>query len=202
MRPYNLYRVSSLCGDGIGARTTGAPETVRFFFFRDEAMTTLRPAEPHDAGALAHLRAASMIELGYLTAADEDAFVRRAAVDFARLFDDARLVAHVLCDAQTVVGSACAIFFDRLPFPDGALHAEISGVYVAPTYRGAGHATRLVDLVVAAVRRSGARRTFLRPTAGSKALYERLGFVDDEGGLMRLASAAKGRSLHDYANNV
>jgi len=190
MRPYDPYRVSSLCGDGTRARTTGAPETVRFFFSRDEAMTNVRPAEPHDAGALARLRAASMIELGYLAPAEQAAFVRRAAAHFARLFDDARLVAHVLCDDDAVVGSACAIFFERLPFPDGALHAEISGVYVDPAYRRMGHATQLIDHVVAAVRRSGARRTFLRPTPGSNVLYERLGFVNDDGGLMRLRSLA------------
>jgi GNAT superfamily N-acetyltransferase len=151
-------------------------------------MTHVRPAGPRDAEALAHLRAASMIELGYLTPSERAAFARGAAAQFARLFDDARLAAHVLCDGDAVVGSACAIYFERLPFPDGSLHAEISGVYVEPAYRGAGHATRLVDEVVAAVRCSGARRTFLRPTRGSKALYERLGFIDDEGGLMRLGA--------------
>jgi GNAT superfamily N-acetyltransferase len=156
-------------------------------------MTDVRPAEPSDAAALARLRAASMIELAYLTPRERAAFVRRAAAHFARLFREARLVAHVLCDADAVVGSACAIFFERLPFPDGALHAEISGVYVDPAYRGAGHATRLVDEVVAAVRGSGVRRTFLRPTPGSKALYARLGFVDDDGGLMRLEASGVAR---------
>ncbi|MDB5072391.1 MAG: acetyltransferase [Candidatus Eremiobacteraeota bacterium] len=151
-------------------------------------MIEIRRAEPEDAPDLARLRAASLAEQGYLPPAERQPFAQRAADDFARMFAGGRLVAWLLVDGETVVGSACANYFDRLPFPDGSLHAELSGVYVEPAYRRAGHASRLVSAVVRDIRSSPARMTFLRPSPGARSLYARLGFVDDPTGVMSLGA--------------
>jgi predicted GNAT family acetyltransferase len=82
------------------------------------------------------------------------------------------------------VGSSCAVFYDRLPYPDGSRHAELCGVYVMPAYRNGGLASELIREVVATTR-GFARKTFLRPSPQAKGLYARLGFV--ETGLMMLA---------------
>ncbi len=129
-------------------------------------MIEIRRADAHDTAELARLRAASLVDQGYLSEAQRAAFAERARADFGRLFAEDRLVAWLLCAGPAVVGTACAIYFERLPFPDGMLHAELSGVYVEPPYRGAGHASRLVGAVVATVRASGARRTLPAPLAG------------------------------------
>jgi GNAT superfamily N-acetyltransferase len=150
-------------------------------------MIELRRAGPDDAGDLARLRAASLSEQGYLTPSQREPFARRAAGDFARLLAERRLVAWLLCADGAIVGSACATYFERLPFPDGTLHAELSGVYVAPGFRGAGRATRLISAVVDEIRSSPARKTVLRPSPAARSLYERLGFVDDATGVMSLA---------------
>ncbi|HTD32132.1 MAG TPA: GNAT family N-acetyltransferase [Candidatus Elarobacter sp.] len=150
-------------------------------------MIEIRAAGAADAETLSRLRAASLIEQGHLSETERDVFTRRATGDITRLFADGRLVAMLLLDGTCGVGSACATYFERLPFPDGTLHAELSGVYVEPAYRGAGHGTRLVSAVVEAMRVSGARRTFLRPSPGARTLYARLGFVDDRVGVMTLA---------------
>jgi GNAT superfamily N-acetyltransferase len=152
------------------------------------AMIDIRRAEPEDASELARLRAASLAEQGYLQPAERPAFARRAADDFARLFAERRLVAWLLVDGDAAVGSACANYFERLPFPDGSLHAELSGVYVERPYRCAGHATRLVAAVVRELRSSPVRKTFLRPSPGARSLYTRLGFVDDTSGVMSLGA--------------
>jgi GNAT superfamily N-acetyltransferase len=129
-----------------------------------------------------------MIEMGYLRADERDRFALRASTDIRELFEANRLIAWVLCDVQRVAGSACATFFERLPYPDGALHAEVGGVYVEPAYRGRGYASRLVEAILAEVRAAGVRGTFLRPSARSKPLYARLGFTDDERSVMRLSA--------------
>ena len=161
-------------------RTTGAPDTARFFI--------VRRAGADDAPELARLRAASLAEQGYLGDGERAAFVARATADTARLFREERLAAWLACANDAVIGSACAVYFDRLPFPDGTLHAELCGVYVEPLFRGAGVASRLVAAVVEAVRTSGVRRTFLRPSPGARSLYTRLGFVDDATGVMRFSA--------------
>jgi len=149
-------------------------------------MIEIRAAGAADAETLSRLRAASLIEQGHLSESERNGFARRAAGDITRLFADGRLVAMLLVDGGHGAGSACATYFERLPFPDGTLHAELSGVYVEPAYRCAGHGTRLVSAVVEAMRVSGARRTFLRPSPGARSLYARLGFVDDRVGVMTL----------------
>ncbi len=152
-------------------------------------MIYLRPADRLDGPILAELRAASLVEMGLLAPAERDGFVAAAECDIDRLFHDHRVVAWVTCDDEAVVGSASAVLYDRLPYPEGSLHAEVAGVYVSPAYRRNGYAAEMVSEVVASVRASGVRKTFLRPSPGAHDLYVRLGFVDDT--LMTLAPAAR-----------
>ena len=151
-------------------------------------MIQIRRAEPSDARALALLRVASLAEQQHLAPERHAAFAQQSEDAFVRLDASGRLVAWLLCDGGAVVGSACAVYFDRLPFPDGSLHAELSGVYVDPAYRGRGHAGKLIERVVADVRSTPARKTFLRPAAKARSLYARLGFVDDATGVMSLGA--------------
>ena len=143
-------------------------------------MIYLRAADRFDARALAELRAASLVELDAAPADAGTAFVPLAAREFFTLFAAERIVAWVACDGERVVGSSCAIFYDRLPYPDGSRHAEVSGVYVMPAYRNRGFASELVREVVAATRAAGARKMFLRPARGAKRLYARLGFIESD----------------------
>jgi len=152
----------------------------------------LRPADELDARWLAELRAASLVELGLLAADAVDVFAARATREFFALFAADRIAAWIACDADRVVGSSCAVFYDRLPYPDGSRHAELCGVYVMPAFRKRGFASELVREVLGAAQAGGARKTFLRPTKSAKALYRRLGFIDTE--LMSFASREPARS--------
>jgi GNAT superfamily N-acetyltransferase len=140
----------------------------------------LRVADQLDASPLGRLRAASLVELGLLSARAAAGFAARARAEFDALFRADRIAAWLGCDDERVVASSCAVFYDRLPYPDGARHAELCGVYVEPAYRRRGVASELVREVVAAAQAGGARKTFLRPSRGARALYARLGFVDTE----------------------
>lgn len=153
-------------------------------------MIYLRAADQLDSGSLAKLRAASLIELDLLPTADADWFTARATWEYSALFRADRLTAWVACDGDRVVASTCAIFYDRLPYPDGSRHAEVCGVYVAPAYRKRGFAGELVREVVAAAQAGGVRKTFLRPSKTARSLYARLGFVDSE--LMTFAGIPDG----------
>lgn len=149
-------------------------------------MIYLRAADRYDARALAQLRAASLVEIDLLATGAVEPFVPQATREFFTLFARERIVAWVACDDSRIVGSSCAVFYDRLPYPDGSLHAELSGVYVEPAYRNRGIATELVREVVA-LSRASARKTFLRPSSKARALYARIGFVETE--LMTLSPA-------------
>jgi GNAT superfamily N-acetyltransferase len=146
----------------------------------EKALIYLRAADRFDVRPLAQLRAASLTELGLLDSAGRDAFIASATREFRLLFAHDRIAAWIACDDARVVATTCAVFYDRLPYPDGSRHAELGGVYVMPGYRKRGLATELVREVIAAAQAGGARKTFLRPAKSAKSLYARLGFVDTE----------------------
>jgi len=126
---------------------------------------------------LASLRAESLIEMGLLERPNAPSFVAETERSMRRLVADDKLVAWLLLDEERVIGCASVIFWERLPYPDGAVHAEIAGVYVAPAYRRRGYATALTREAIAAARTRRSRKIVLHPSAAARRLYERLGFT-------------------------
>jgi len=168
----------------------GAPSMGRFFIcLQRNDVIFLRAADQLDAPALARLRAASLLELGLLERTDFEAFAARATRELASFFRAEVLVAWLAFDGECAIGSCCAMFFDRMPYPNGSLHAEISGVYMLPDYRGRGYAAELTREVMALVSARGTRKTFLRPSKKAEPLYERLGFITEQSKTMTLATS-------------
>lgn len=145
----------------------------------------LRRADALDAAALAELRGAALSEFGELAAGAEAAFVADARREFWQLLREDRLAAWVLEVDGRVAGCACALFWQRLPYPTGSLHAEIAGVYVAPAYRRRGIARELIAEAIACARERGVRRIVLHSTSALRSFYRSLGF--SESGQLRLA---------------
>ncbi len=144
----------------------------------------LRQVDLEETNILAELRAASLLEMGLLRPAAAAEFRLRGRRQFARMLREGRLAAWLLFVDGEPVGSAYAVFFERMPYPETSLHAEIAGVYVAPEFRRRGYASLLVTEALAAARARGVRRIVLQPGHGARGLYERLGFADS--GQMRL----------------
>lgn len=142
----------------------------------DTPVLYLRAATRADARALAELRRASLIELG-LPFACEPEFERAAIRAFDTMLATRELAAWVLVVGGRVAGSACALFWHRLPYPGTSLHAELAGVYVAPPYRRRGIARELCREAIAASRARGVRRIVVHPSAAGATLYAELGFT-------------------------
>jgi GNAT superfamily N-acetyltransferase len=147
----------------------------------------LRRACRFDAAALARLRAASLVEQALLLPHDAPAFERDAVHRFAALLRDDRIAAWLLEADGDVCGAACVLFWERLPYAEGALHAELAGVYVEPAYRRRGVARELCREAIAAARARSPRRIVVHPSLAGRALYRELGFV--AGNEMRLGDA-------------
>jgi GNAT superfamily N-acetyltransferase len=142
----------------------------------------LRYAAYEDAGALAALRTASCLEMGLLGHGEAPGFRLRARREIATLLREERMLAWVLVVAGRIVGCACVVLWNRLPYPGSSRHAEIAGVYVAPEYRRRGYARELVGEAIASARACAVRRTVIAPTEQSRAFYRSFGF-DDAGWL-------------------
>ncbi len=168
----------------------GAPQVARFSFCKETPMVDqipavfLREADAADAADLAELRSASLLEMALLRPADAPAFRQRARHKFSSMLRDERLAAWLLVVNGELVGCASVVFWERLPYAETSLHAEVAGVYVAPEFRRRGFAALLVAEALATARGRGVRRIVLQPSRGSRTLYERFGFSDS--GQMRL----------------
>jgi GNAT superfamily N-acetyltransferase len=142
------------------------------------AALTLRQADAFDASALAELRVAGLIELGMLDPLAAGAFLPRARGEYWALLREERVAAWMLLADGRAAGCACVVFFERLPYPQTSLHAELAAVYVAPPFRRQGIARELVLEALAAARARGVRKIVLQPTKQTRELYRSLGFSD------------------------
>jgi GNAT superfamily N-acetyltransferase len=135
-------------------------------------------ANAGDARALARLRAASLLEQGLLGPDAVPAFELAAEREFRSALEESRVEAWLLISDRSVRGCASALFWERLPYAETALHAELAGVYVEPTLRGRGFARALCRHAIAAARARGVRSIRVHPSRASGRLYRDLGFVD------------------------
>jgi GNAT superfamily N-acetyltransferase len=145
---------------------------------------TLRQADAFDAAALADLRVAGLIELGLLDSLAAAAFAPRARHEYWTLLREDKLAAWMLTADGRAAGCACVLFWNRLPYPETSLHAELAGVYVAPAFRRAGIARELVTEAIATAAARGVRRIVLNPTDQTRTFYRALGF--DASGQLRM----------------
>jgi GNAT superfamily N-acetyltransferase len=94
---------------------------------------------------------------------------------------DGSLVVFVAEDGGKIVGTSGIMFWRHLPGPaalDGR-KAVIANMYTLPEYRKQGIATRLMELQLEEARVRGVKVVNLSATADGRAVYEKLGFVND-----------------------
>jgi ribosomal protein S18 acetylase RimI-like enzyme len=158
----------------------------------DETSVYLRPAGRGDAWALARLRSASLLEQMLLGPSDARVFERAAFREFSMLFADDDLAAWVLVAGDRLAGAACVVFWRRLPYGEGSLHAELCGVYVEPSLRRRGFARKLCSEALASARARDVRKIVVHASDNGRPLYEQLGFTS--GNEMRLDPRGSARS--------
>jgi len=139
----------------------------------------IRPAAIVDAPALARLRYEFRAAIG---APDEpiDAFLARCAVWMeARLHLESPWRCWVAEQRGEIAGHLWLQLIEKIPNPVAELeaHAYITNVYVRPGARGAGAGEQLVATALDWCRGNGVDSVILWPTARSRPLYARHGFV-------------------------
>ncbi len=141
------------------------------------AVVCIKRAGIGDATELARLRAHSLVEQGLLEGGAAERFARDAEPRFDAGLRSGRVVAWILASPTGTHGCAAVNYFERLPYPGTALHAELAGVYVEPSLRGRGFARALCRTAIAAARERGVRRIAVHAALNAGDLYRRLGFV-------------------------
>ena len=148
-------------------------------------MSDIRPATPADASALAELRWEFRAAK---TAPTEtrDAFVARCSDWMTAELRRDTWRAWVAEEEGRIVGQIWLQLLSKLPNPaeERERHAYISNVYVTPAARG-GVGTRLLQTAIDWTRGNEVDRVVLWPTARSRSMYQRHGFVAD-GGVLEL----------------
>ena len=148
-------------------------------------MSDIRPAAPGDAAVLAELRWEFRSGKTAPTETHE-AFVSRCATWMTTELERGLWRAWVAEHDGHIVGQIWVQLLSKLPNPaeEREHHAYISNVYVTPSARG-GVGTRLLETAIEWARANGVDRVVLWPTAKSRTMYHRHGFVAN-GGVLEL----------------
>jgi GNAT superfamily N-acetyltransferase len=152
--------------------------------------TTIRPATPADAAALAALR----FEFRAAHAAPVEpaaAFVARCRAWMEERLAAGRWRAWVAEVDGAIHGQLWLHAIEKIPNPgvEPEAHAYISNVYVRPPLRGRGIGSRLIEAALGWCSGAAIDCVILWPSARSRALYARHGFLD-HGEVMILRLAA------------
>jgi GNAT superfamily N-acetyltransferase len=148
-------------------------------------MIEIRPATPADARALAELRWEFRAGKTPPTEAHET-FVARCALWMSAELERGAWRAWVADESGRIIGQIWLQLLSKLPNPaaERERHAYVSNVYVTPTARG-GIGTRLLQTAIDWAAANDVDRVVLWPTARSRSLYRRHGFVAN-GGVLEL----------------
>lgn len=154
----------------------------------------IRRAVPDDAETLAALRWAFREEFAEATEPRRTFLARCAAVMRAELSSGGRWTAWVAERDGAPVGNAWLQVIRKLPNPgaEPEAHGYISNVYVMPEARGAGIGRALVDAALAFCDAIPVHDVILWPSARSRSLYARAGFVASDAVLRRPGGHAGG----------
>jgi GNAT superfamily N-acetyltransferase len=152
----------------------------------------IRPATPDDAAALAAMRFAFRASLR-ATRESEAAFVARCGVWMRERLttDDSRWRCWLAQDGHQAVGHLWLELVEKIPNPGFELeqHAYVTNFYVRDDVRGAGVGTRMLRAALEWCDAHEVDVVFLWPTARSRPLYERHGFVAADAVLTRQVSS-------------
>ena len=144
-----------------------------------------RRATTDDVDQLAELRKKQLIDEGALPDKDIDTELRSFFED--GLGND-ELVVWVASEGDVIVSTAGVCFFRYPPTfrnPSGIV-AYVTNVYTRDEYRGHGIATALMDRVMEEIRLRGCKLVRLHASSQGRRLYEKLGFADAEGFMIKV----------------
>jgi GNAT superfamily N-acetyltransferase len=139
----------------------------------------VRPATPADAADLARLRYEFRTELDSPVEAESD-FVSRCTEWMGKQLAAGGVWRCWVAESGSgLVGTIWLQLIEKLPNPVGHLgfHGYISSVYVLPGLRNAGVGSALMAACLRECQSQGVDAVFLWPTARSRSLYQRYGFV-------------------------
>lgn len=156
----------------------------------------IRLASPGDAPILAAMRYDFRAGMN-ATVEDRDTFIARCAEWMAtRLSGGSPWRCWVAEGDGTVTGQLWLQLIEKVPNPAPELeqHAYITNVYVDPSARGSGLGEHLLEAALAFCREQRVDSVVLWPTAKSRTLYARHGFVAPNDILEAILDP--GRDLH------
>jgi GNAT superfamily N-acetyltransferase len=139
----------------------------------------IRPADARDAAELARLRWEFRVELDP-PVEEQSGFVTRCTGWMRKEFEAKKAWrCWVAATGTKLVGTIWLQLIEKLPNPVGHLdyHGYVSSVYVVPAHRNDGIGSALLRACLAQCDERGVDAVFLWPTARSRPLYQRHGFV-------------------------
>lgn len=109
------------------------------------------------------------------------------------LADDTCVLCFARSDEGRIVGCGGACLWDSMPCPENVTGriAFLMSIYVVPELRGGGIATQIVRWILDETERRGIQVAMLETTAKGLPVYEKLGFRQADGYMIRYGKKAR-----------
>lgn len=143
-----------------------------------------RKANISDVAKLVELRKSQLIDEGSCSDNDIDGELDKY---FSSSIVDGTLIVWVATKCDNIIATGGVCFFQYPPNfsnPIGKV-AYITDVYTQEEYRKQGIATKLLELVMDEIRKRDYKFIRLHASYQGKVMYERMGFVDAEGFMVK-----------------
>jgi GNAT superfamily N-acetyltransferase len=144
------------------------------------ARVQIRLATPGDCNLLAEMRYRFRAETESATET-KSRFMRRCTSWMRKRFGSRSWTwrCWVLDDGKRLLGHVCVQLFEKIPNPvnEPEFHAYVTNFYVVPEMRDHGLGKKLLDKALSWCRARQTDAVILWPSAASRSLYRRCGFV-------------------------
>jgi GNAT superfamily N-acetyltransferase len=141
---------------------------------------TIRKAEPHDSGIIAHHRAAMFRDMGLVPTGTEFELLREASESWlASALTANQYVGWFVLDESDIAAGGGVLIREQFPVP-GCYRvgrwAHVMNVYTEPEYRRRGWARRLMRTILEWCEAEEINHVTLTASDEGRPLYESLGF--------------------------
>lgn len=155
-----------------------------------------RKATAEDIDLISEIR---RVQLIHEQAHEEIEIKKNLKTFFEKIFEENRMIQILAEEGGVTAATGAVLFYDYPPGfsnPSGKV-AYIANMFTDPDYRRRGLAFEIMDMLVEEARKGGAEEVRLLASEPGRPVYEKYGFIKEEGWYILKERTAGSRAMRD-----
>lgn len=155
-----------------------------------------RKATAEDIDLISEIR---RVQLIHEQAHEEIEIKKNLKTFFEKVFEENRMIQILAEEGGVTAATGAVLFYDYPPGfsnPSGKV-AYIANMFTDPDYRRRGLAFEIMDMLVEEARKGGAEEVRLLASEPGRPVYEKYGFIKEEGWYILKERTAGSRAMRD-----